>query len=441
MINIGNKSPTVALETHGCKLNQADTLKLIGEFEKNGVKVVGLNDHPNVYVLNSCTVTHIADRKARQSLRSAKKRNPNSIVVASGCYAERAKNDLLRFEEIDLVLGNSDKHKLVSTVLNYFSSKLIVEPGLDKVQSISTEKLRTRAMVKIQEGCDQVCAYCIVPIVRGRERSLQPQMIIENIQRLVDSGFKEVVLTGTQLGTYGFDLKGINLTGLIEKILQETDVARLRVSSIQAHEIDLDLLKLWENDRLCSHFHVPLQSGSDNILKMMRRRYTVDQYVASIRMIEKHVNSPSITTDLIVGFPGEQDSDFEESKILSADLNFLKLHVFKYSDRFRTSSYYNKNKVSSDLKSTRANIVRAISKDKWNSFADQSCGRIEEILWEKLEIVDDKNYWSGHTKNYLKVYIDKDLDLANTITNVNLDKRIKDKVFVTLVLETDSSID
>ena len=441
MINIGNKSPTVALETHGCKLNQADTLKLIGEFEKNGVKVVGLNDHPNVYVLNSCTVTHIADRKARQSLRSAKKRNPNSIVVASGCYAERVKNDLLGFEEIDLVLGNSDKHKLVSTVLNYFSSKLIVEPGLDKVQSISTEKLRTRAMVKIQEGCDQVCAYCIVPIVRGRERSLQPQMIIENIQRLVDSGFKEVVLTGTQLGTYGFDLKGINLTGLIEKILQETDVARLRVSSIQAHEIDLDLLKLWENDRLCSHFHVPLQSGSDNILKMMRRRYTVDQYVASIRMIEKHVNSPSITTDLIVGFPGEQDSDFEESKILSADLNFLKLHVFKYSDRFRTSSYYNKNKVSSDLKSTRANIVRAISKDKWNSFADQSCGRIEEVLWEKLEIVDDKNYWSGHTKNYLKVYIDKDLDLANTITNVNLDKRIKDKVFVTSVLETDSSID
>ena len=441
MINIGNKSPTVALETHGCKLNQADTLKLIGEFEKNGVKVVGLNDHPNVYVLNSCTVTHIADRKARQSLRSAKKRNPNSIVVASGCYAERAKNDLLGFEEIDLVLGNSDKHKLVSTVLNYFSSKLIVEPGLDKVQSISTEKLRTRAMVKIQEGCDQVCAYCIVPIVRGRERSLQPQMIIENIQRLVDSGFKEVVLTGTQLGTYGFDLKGINLTGLIEKILQETDVARLRVSSIQAHEIDLDLLRLWENDRLCSHFHVPLQSGSDNILKMMRRRYTVDQYVASIRMIEKHVNSPSITTDLIVGFPGEQDSDFEESKILSADLNFLKLHVFKYSDRFRTSSYYNKNKVSSDLKSTRANIVRAISKDKWNLFADQSCGRIEEVLWEKLEIVDGKNYWSGHTKNYLKVYIDKDLDLANTIANVNLDKRIKDKVFVSSVVETNSSID
>ena len=441
MINIGNKSPTVALETHGCKLNQADTLKLIGEFEKNGVKVVGLNDHPNVYVLNSCTVTHIADRKARQSLRTAKKRDPNSIVVASGCYAERAKNDLLAFEEIDLVLGNSDKHKLVSTVLNYFSSKLIVEPVLDKVQNISTEKLRTRAMVKIQEGCDQVCAYCIVPIVRGRERSLQPQMIIENIQRLVDSGFKEVVMTGTQLGTYGFDLKGINLAGLIEKILQETDVARLRVSSIQAHEIDLDLLKLWENDRLCSHFHVPLQSGSDNILKMMRRRYTVDQYVASIRMIEKHVNSPSITTDLIVGFPGEQDSDFKESKILCADLNFLKLHVFKYSDRFRTSSYYNKNKVSSELKSTRANVVRAISKDKWNSFADQSRGRIEEVLWEKLEIVDGKNYWSGHTKNYLKVYIDNDLDLANTITNVNLDKRIKDKVFVTSVLETNSSID
>ena len=441
MINIGNKSPTVALETHGCKLNQADTLKLIGEFEKNGVKVVGLNDHPNVYVLNSCTVTHIADRKARQSLRSAKKRNPNSIVVASGCYAERAKSDLLGFEEIDLVLGNSDKHKLVSTVLNYFSSKLIVEPVLDKVQNISTEKLRTRAMVKIQEGCDQVCAYCIVPIVRGRERSLQPQMIIENIQRLVDSGFKEVVLTGTQLGTYGFDLKGINLAGLIEKILQETDVDRLRVSSIQAHEIDLNLLKLWENDRLCSHFHVPLQSGSDNILKMMRRRYTVDQYVASIRMIEKHVNSPSITTDLIVGFPGEQDSDFKESKILCTDLNFLKLHVFKYSDRFRTSSYYNKNKVSSELKSSRANVIRAISKNKWNSFADQSCGRIEEVLWEKLEIVDGKNYWSGHTKNYLKVYINKDLDLANTIANVNLDKRIKDKVFVSSVLETNSSID
>ena len=439
MINIENKSPTVALETHGCKLNQADTLKLIGEFEKNGVKVVGLNDQPNVYVLTSCTVTHIADRKARQSLRSAKKRNPNSIVVASGCYAERAKSDLLGVEEIDLVLGNSDKHKLVSTVLNYFSSKLIVKPGLDEVQNISTENFRTRAMVKIQEGCDQVCAYCIVPIVRGRERSLQPEIIIENIQRLVDSGFKEVVLTGTQLGTYGFDLNGINLAKLIEKILQETDVTRLRVSSIQAHEIDLDLLKLWENDRLCSHFHVPLQSGSNNILKMMRRRYTVDQYVASIQMIEEYVNSPSITTDLIVGFPGEQESHFEESKILCADLNFLKLHVFKYSDRFRTSSYYNKNKISSQVKSRRANVIRTISKDKWNLFADKSCGRIEEVLWEKPEIVDGKYFWSGHTKNYLKVYMDdRDLDLANTITNVNLDTRIEDKIFATSVLETNT---
>ena len=433
MINLGSKSPTVALETHGCKLNQADTLKLIGEFEKNGVKVVDLNDKPNVYVLNSCTVTHIADRKARQSLRSAKRRNPNSIVVASGCYAERAKSDLSEFEEIDLVLGNSDKHKLVSTVLNYFSSRSIIESGFDEVQNISPKKSRTRAMIKIQEGCDQVCSYCIVPIVRGRERSLEPKTIVENIQRLTDSGFQEVVLTGTQLGTYGFDLNNINLTRLIDKILIETDVARLRVSSIQAHEIDLGLLELWKNDRLCSHFHVPLQSGSDNILKMMRRRYTVDQYIASIQMIENHVESPSITTDLIVGFPGEQDADFEASKILSRDLNFSKLHVFKYSDRFRTSSYYNKNKVSSEVKSRRSNLVRAISKKKWNLFADISCGNIEEVLWEKLELVGGKYFWSGHTKNYLKVYIDENLDLANTITKASLDKRIQDKVFATSI--------
>ena len=429
MINSVPESPTVALETHGCKLNQADTLKLIGEFEKNGVKVVELDDNPNFYVLNSCTVTHIADRKARQSLRAAKKRNPNSIVVASGCYAERAKDDLLKLEEIDFVFGNTEKHQIVSKILNHFSSRNIPKSTYDNVLNISSEKLRTRAMVKIQEGCDQICSYCIVPIVRGRERSLHPRVIIENIQRLVDSGFKEVVLTGTQLGTYGFDLNDVDLTSLIKKILQETSVTRLRVSSIQAHEIDSNLLKLWEDDRLCSHFHVPLQSGSNQILKMMRRRYSIQEYISSIRMIYEHVESPSITTDVIVGYPGETDNDFEESKTLCEDLDFLKLHVFKYSDRFKTSSYYDKNKISSESKSNRANILRTISRSHWNSFADKSYGKVEEVLWEKSENIQGKYYWSGYTKNYLKVYFDQDLDLANSISQVSLDKRIRDKIF------------
>ena len=269
----------MAIETHGCKLNQADSQALARRFVSAGYRVVSLADGPDVYVLNSCTVTHVADAKARQALRAARRRNPSMTVVATGCYAQRMPDQLRSIAGVDLVVGNFEKSLIVSQVQRVRRVKT-VSCGEGSEDSVAQESLgRTRAMVKIQEGCNQVCAYCIVPKVRGRERSIPPEELIATVNRRVREGFREVDLTGTQLGSYGFDLPDSNgLKGLVEKILAETNVERLRVSSLQPQEITPGLLELWRNPRLCPHFHMPMQSGSDAVLRRMRRRYTADEY-------------------------------------------------------------------------------------------------------------------------------------------------------------------
>ena len=268
---------TVAIETHGCKLNQADSEVLARRFMSAGYNVVPLGDGPDIYVLNSCTVTHVADAKARQALRAARRRNPSLTVVATGCYAQRAPDQLRRVEGVDLVLGNFEKSRIVEAVLQA-RGVTTVSCAEGKEGVIRSESLgRTRAMVKIQEGCNQVCAYCIVPKVRGRERSIPPEELVRLVRQRIGEGYKEVVLTGTQLGSYGFDLpEGTELKTLIETVLSRTEIERLRVSSLQPQEITPELLKLWKDPRLCPHFHMPLQSGSDAVLARMRRRYSAD---------------------------------------------------------------------------------------------------------------------------------------------------------------------
>ena len=256
---------TVAIHTHGCKLNQADSQVLARQFKEAGYEVVSTSAGADVIVLNSCTVTATADSKARQFLRAARRRNPDAVVVATGCYAQRAAADLEQMTQVSLVVGNTGKSSLVEAT----RASLPAIPLPATPVSLSQSKVtgRTRAMVKIQEGCDQVCAYCIVPKVRGRERSIAPEDIIAEINRYAASGFREVALTGTQLGTYGFDLPNADLQTLLQRILTETDVERIRVSSLQAHEITTALLILWNDRRLMPHFHIPLQSGCDSTLK------------------------------------------------------------------------------------------------------------------------------------------------------------------------------
>ena len=277
--------PTVEIETHGCKLNTADSQQLAAEFLRAGFSIRGRDDAvtPDVFILNSCTVTHVADKKARQSISAAKRRYPNALTVMTGCYPERAADETASLHSVDMVLGNARKPELVESVAQRLRVDLTPRAvGRDVIPPAALLG-RTRASVKIQEGCDQVCAYCIVPKVRGRERSVSVDEIVDQVRRLEAAGCREVVFTGTQLGHYGFDLgDGVDLAFLLRSVLARTEMPRMRVSSLQPPEIDDRLLELWVAEgegRLCPHFHVPLQSGSDGILRRMRRTYTSDEFL------------------------------------------------------------------------------------------------------------------------------------------------------------------
>ena len=404
--------PRVTIETHGCKLNQADSGGLATEFADAGFEVVGDGVPVDVYVLNSCTVTHVADSKARRALRSARRRNPNATIVATGCYAQRSPEALRRLGEVDLVLGNTEKSTLVRHVIDWAGDDIVPCATGDDVQAISPTSTRTRAMVKIQEGCNQVCAYCIVPKVRGRERSIPPHEIVRKIDEYTSRGYKEVVLTGTQLGSYGFDLEGIDLTGLVRHILDRCGMARLRVSSLQAHEIDGRLLALWSDDRLAPHFHLPLQSGSDAVLKRMRRRYDGGQFLQAVERIRRTMPDAAITTDVIAGFPGETETDFENTYQLCQEVGFASMHVFPYSARPGTSAAHFPDDVPPQIKSERVGRLIALSKRQETAYRSRFVGTSRKTLWESRKA----DTWIGLTDNYIRVAARSDRDLANKIT-------------------------
>jgi threonylcarbamoyladenosine tRNA methylthiotransferase MtaB len=412
--------PTAAIETHGCKLNQADSAVLARELEALGYTLVADSEPADVYVVNSCTVTHVADRKARHALRAARRRNPNATIVATGCYAQRSPDDLRKLVEVDLVVGNTDKPALARRIAEWRGeSPVPCAVGAEEV-ALSPRVLRTRAMVKIQEGCDQVCAYCIVPKVRGRERSMPPEAILAQIRRYVSEGYMEAVLTGTQLGSYGFDLPNINLAGLVRRVLAETDLVRLRVSSLQPQEMTDELLALWEDSRLCPHFHMPLQSGSDAVLKRMRRRYTARQYLDAVARARSELPDVSITADVICGFPGETEEQFEETLALCREVGFADFHVFPFSARPGTSAAHFDGHVDADTKARRVSTLMALAQEQATTFRDRLLGQTRPVLWEGRE---KDMVWSGLTDNYVRVFCASDAPLLNRITPTRLVER------------------
>jgi threonylcarbamoyladenosine tRNA methylthiotransferase MtaB len=281
-------------------------------------------------------------------------------------------------------------------------------------------------MVKIQEGCNQVCAYCIVPKVRGRERSIPPETLVSQINERVDEGFREVVLTGTQLGTYGFDLSDITLTRLLRRILAETGVSRLRVSSLQAHEIDPPLLELWQDSRMCPHFHIPLQSGSDAVLGRMRRRYTTGRFAETIALVRDSVPGCSVTTDLIVGFPGEGDVEYHESLAFAQAMDFSDMHIFPYSSRPGTTAAYFVDDLSPSEKKSRVARMMEMAEEGFRAFRTRQLGQTRPVLWESKRVDDGGMTWRGLTDNYIRVYGKTDQDLSNSISLarlVELDQR------------------
>ena len=413
---------TVAINTHGCKLNQADSQQLARQFQEAGFVLIQSSAQADVVVLNSCTVTANADSKARSYLRRTRRANPNALVVATGCYAERARDDLLGMDEVSLVLDNRNKQHLVATVAANLNINLPVgsSDSSRNTNSRPLELLRTRAMVKIQEGCNQVCSYCIVPKVRGRERSVPAQEIIDEINTRSTTGRREVVLTGTQLGTYGFDLPGTNLTELIRKVLAETTVDRLRISSLQPQEITPELLNLWENPRLCPHFHIPLQTGCDTLLRAMRRRYSTTQFAETVQLIRSKILDAGVTTDIIIGFPGEGAREFAESYTFAESMNFSDMHVFPYSIRPGTTAAHLCNHVDDGIKKERTGEMLELATMKMRQFRLGSLQQVRPVLWNINRSGEPSEEWIGLTDNYLQVRTQQTDDLANTITKVRL---------------------
>jgi len=413
----------VALDTLGCKLNQAETEKLARQLAEVGYQLVPPTDGADVYILNTCTVTHIADRKARRRLRLAHRRNPNALVVATGCYAQRAPQELASIEGVSLVIGNSEKRHL---------PRLVAESShITKSVLAQDSHCRTRCLIKVQDGCHSPCAYCIVPLVRGEEESLSSDQIVAEVRKRTGDGSKEVVLTGTKIGSYHYN--GVNLPGLLEKLLSETIVARVRLSSLQPQEISPQLIALWQDRRLCRHFHLPLQSGSDGVLKRMRRHYTTADYRRAVATIRALVPDVAITTDVIVGFPGETDEEFEESYELCRQMDLARIHVFPYSPRPGTEAANMPSQVGDRVKQERNQKMLALARESITNFSQKFLGKTMMVLWEKQS---GNRVWSGLSDNYIKVYTRSNRDLSNRLLPVKLTKVGDDGVWGEVMAKT-----
>ncbi len=380
----GNNIVRVALQTVGCKLNQAESEQLGRRFLNAGYQVVPPDADPDIYLLNTCTVTHIADRKCRHLLRLAHRLHPKSLIVVTGCYAQRARDELSQIEGVALVVGNEDKVDLVE----------LMGDRIGTAQGESSP-LHTRSPIKIQDGCNYPCSYCIVPKVRGRGQDVPPDQVLAEVRDRVIEGHKEVVLTGTQLGGYGDG----GLEGLVRRILLETEVSRLRLSSLQPGDLSPSFIQLWEDERLCRHLHLPLQSGSEAVLRRMRRLYSTADYERAVATARQAIADLALTTDIMVGFPGESDEEFEESYRFCERMGFANMHIFPYSARPGTLAAQ-MPQVEARTKGRRVELMLKLARRSAQAFRKGFLGRTLTVLWEERK----DGIWSGLSDNYIRVF-------------------------------------
>jgi threonylcarbamoyladenosine tRNA methylthiotransferase MtaB len=408
--------PTVSVDSLGCKLNQAEAQQLERELAAAGYRLVALEDGADIYILNTCTVTHIADRKSRHLLRLARRRNPAARLVVTGCYAERAPYELARLPGVEMVLGNDLKERLIERLGPPERGGAAASPPRPERPAGQS---RTRAFVKIQDGCRGGCVYCIVPLVRGAEKSLPAATVLARVQERAAEGCREVVLTGTEVGRYA---GGSGLEALLARILVETTIARVRLSSLQPGEVSTGLIGLWRDPRLCPHFHLSLQSGSDAVLRRMNRRYAASDYLEAVKLIRQVVPEAAITTDIIVGFPGETEEEFLETLGMCRRVGFARVHVFPFSPRPGTAAASLYGQVSALVKAARVYQALSLAKELSLAFRQKFVGRTMDVLWEK----ETGGIWSGLTGNYIKVYMKSQAGLSNRITPVRLDRTWRD---------------
>ncbi|WP_041423861.1 tRNA (N(6)-L-threonylcarbamoyladenosine(37)-C(2))-methylthiotransferase MtaB [Thermosediminibacter oceani] len=425
----------VAFYTLGCKVNQYESDAMAELFKNRGYELVGFDDVADVYVINTCTVTNEGARKSRQIIRKAARRNPEATIAVVGCYAQLEAEEVSRIPGVDVVVGTKDRHKIVDLVEQAGKNNEKIIEVEDIMQTRNFEEIafrghrqRTRAFLKIQEGCNMFCSYCIIPYVRGPVRSRTLESIIREAENLAGDGFKEIVLTGIHLGLYGADFKGgPTLYDVIERLSRIEGIKRIRLSSIEAMELSDDLIKkLASLDNFCHHFHIPLQSGSDRILKLMNRRYTTAEFEERLRFIRDIMPDVGITTDVIVGFPGETDEDFEITRKFIERAAFSRLHVFKFSPRKGTPAAEMPDQIPGPVKESRSRELIRLSRRLERDFRDGLTGKVLDVLFEER---DNRGLYHGLTDNYIRVAVWSDQDLHNRLLPVRLIENRDEYIF------------
>lgn len=422
---------SVALHNLGCKVNSYELDAIQQMLQDKGYKIVPFDETADIYIINTCTVTNIADRKSRQMLHRAKKQNPDAVVVAVGCYVQTGRETVEKDEAIDLAIGNNKKKDLVPILEEYLREREGNRRSIDKTLGNTTipdlgrpveyEEMQlkrtadhTRAYIKIQDGCNQFCSYCIIPFARGRVRSRRPSDVISEAAALVEAGYQEVVLTGIHISSYGIDLEGADLLSLIRELHGIEGLKRIRLGSLEPRIITREFAEgLKALPKVCPHFHLSLQSGCDDTLKRMNRHYLASEYYEKVELLRQIYDMPAITTDVIVGFPGETEEEFEITRAFLEKVDFYEMHVFKYSRRQGTNAAKMKDQVKDEIKTERSNILLSLEREQSRRFRQRFIGRTVEVLMEEPAVIDGKSYMTGHTKEYVKVALETQENLSN----------------------------
>ena len=433
---------TAALHNLGCKVNSYETEAMQQLLEEAGYEIVPFHEKADVYIINTCSVTNIADRKSRQMLHRAKKQNPDAVVVAAGCYVQAAAEELKADLAVDVIIGNNKKQDLVPILEEYFkdksdSSHVIEISETHEYERLSIHKIadHTRAFLKIQDGCNQFCRYCIIPYTRGRVRSRRPDEVVAEVRELAAAGYQEVVLTGIHLSSYGVDFKEEekkeNLLSLIKQVHEVEGIRRIRLGSLEPRIITEEFAQaLASMPKFCPHFHLSLQSGCDKTLKRMNRHYTTEEYAAGCEILRRYFDNPAITTDVIVGFPGETEEEFEETKAFLERIGFYEMHIFKYSRRAGTRADRMPEQVPEQVKSVRSEVLLKLEKQMSKAYRESFSGKKKTVLLEEKTEIGGRAYMIGHTMEYVKAVVPYADNLKNKMTEGILKEALNDEVLL-----------
>lgn len=433
-----NLKKKAALHNLGCKVNAYETEAMQQILENAGYEIVPFTEKADVYVINTCSVTNMADRKSRQMLHKARKNNPDAIVIGAGCYVQTKEAEALLDDTIDIIIGNNRKSELLSMIEAYEREHKKVENLTDinhekqEYETMCLERTaeHTRAFIKVQDGCNQFCSYCIIPFARGRVRSREANDVIQEVTRLAEHGFKEIVLTGIHLSSYGIDADD-NLLHLIREVHKVEGIERIRLGSLEPRIVTEEFAKeLSKMEKICPHFHLSLQSGCDETLKRMNRRYDTAEYEKGCKILRRYFEHPAITTDVIVGFPGETEEEFELTKKYLEKIHFYEMHIFQYSRREGTKAAVMEHQIPEPVKKARSNELLALEKKMSEQFREYYVGKTETALMEEEFSYNGEEYYTGYTKEYVKIAVKSEKDIANQFVTGRIEKRLTDDIYL-----------